>query len=227
MCFAMPSLIPHSANPKLHEGAVTAIRADGLTDRRRPPPNDRSADGRIGFGREKPRGSFRRSFYPLGAIDPARTPTPKGWSPRGSRSDLSVSSGPVRGCPRTDKWEGRRAFPNMQARTCSIFRDPGFQFRDLAPFPCSSGFTAHRGREIEPSREACLTEPASVVTHRWASKPSRGGGTIARSNASTSRRPYRILRPDRVPMKRRSCSSVVRPRCAGSFCMIRNDPISP
>jgi hypothetical protein len=83
----------------------------------------------VGYpGREKPRGSFGRSFYPLGVHDPARTPTPKGWSPRGSRSDLSVSSGPVRGCPRTDKWEGRRAIPNMQARTYSFFREPVHDF---------------------------------------------------------------------------------------------------
>ena len=44
-------------------------------------------------------GSVGRNLYPLGVIDPTRTPTPKDWSPRGSQSDLSVSLGSIRGCP--------------------------------------------------------------------------------------------------------------------------------
>jgi hypothetical protein len=51
--------------------------------------------------------------------------------------------------------------------------------------------------------------------HMWSSTPARGRGTRSRSSASTSNPPYLILRPDLVPMKRRSCLSMGRPRCAG------------
>ena len=55
------------------------------------------------------------------------------------------------------------------------------------------------------------------ATQTCASRRSSGRGTRAGSAASASSRAYRLLRPERVPMKRRSCRTAGSPRCAGCF----------
>ena len=63
----------------------------------------------------------------------------------------------------------------------------------------------------------------------WAYTRTRSSDCGTRSSGSdaTSSVPYRILRPERVPMKRRRCASMLRPRCSGCDWKTRNESSSP
>jgi hypothetical protein len=83
------------------------------------------------------------------------------------------------------------------------------------------GYPADRDRDLIVKHPARCEVQTSVRTR------SSGRGTCVRSSASTSNWAYRILRRPPLPMKRRSCSSVVRPRHSGCFWSVRKDPRSP
>ena len=112
--------------------------------------------------------------------------------------------------------------------TPSLSPDSGLRFER----ECPSG---RLGRDRLLSEQAferfagarCGLVPGIAARHTCASTRSSGRGTWLRSSASTSNRAYRIFRLPPLPMKRRSCSSVVRPCHGACFCKVRNDPSSP
>ena len=116
--------------------------------------------------------------------------------------------------------------------TCHQWLTIGACARRILPTICVQRCSVSRVAVQSSTRNAGQFVPVIVERLRrgqltCARTPSSGGGTRSRSSAPTSTGAYWILRPPRVPMKRRSCASMLRARCAGWFWKVRKRPSSP